>query len=170
MSGQAGSRSKSGYLAFVDLVDLIGIEKLLGVAQINLLADKYVEQIRVDMSVELEVSEDLQRLGKRLAALVRPVLGGQRLENIGDPHYPCLHRHLLPLQSTRITLPVHALVVTPGVLRDFTQMLRPRQRFQHLDGRKDMVIDLVSLLVVERTPGDRKILDFIIGEEIRRHS
>src|SRR6266853_351264 len=81
---------------------------------------------------------------------------------------PRLHRHLLSLQSTRITLPVHALVVTPGVLRNVTQMLRPRQRFQHLDGRNDMVIDLLSLLVVERTPGDRKILDFIIGEEIRR--
>src|SRR5216117_1145245 len=150
MSGQAGSRGKSGYFSFVDLVDLIGVEKLLGVAQIDLLANEYVEQVRVDMPVQPEVPENLERFGKRLAALVRSVLRGQRLENIRDPHDPCLHRHLLPLQSTRITLPVHALVVTPGVLRYVTQMLRPRQRFQHLDGRNDMVIDLLSLHNEER--------------------
>src|SRR5712691_7222889 len=116
MSGQTGSSSKSGYLAFVDLVDLIGVKKLLGVAQVDLVANKYVEQVRVDVPVQLEVSEDLQRFGKRLAALVRPVLGSQRLENIGDPHDPRLYRHLLPLQSARVTLAVHALVVPAGVL------------------------------------------------------
>src|SRR6266704_5779566 len=164
MSGQAGSRGKSGYFALVDLVDLIGVEKLLGVAQINLLADEYVEQVRVDVSVQPEVPENLQRFGKRLAALVRPVLGGQRLENIGDPHDPRLHGHLLALQPTRITLPVHALVVTPRVLRYVTQMLRPRQRFQHLDGRNDMVIDLLLRLVVARTLGAREIVISITGE------
>src|SRR6266545_3617849 len=104
------SRSESRYLALVDLVDLIGVEKLLGVAQVHLPAHKYVEQVRVDVSVQLEVSEDLQRFGKRLAALVGPVLGSQRLEYIGDPHDPRLNRHLLPFQSTSVTLPVHAFV------------------------------------------------------------
>src|SRR6266581_7490138 len=66
ISGQAGSRGKSGYFAFVDLVDLIGVEKLLGVAQIDLLANEYVEQIRVDVSVQPEVPENLERFGKRL--------------------------------------------------------------------------------------------------------
>src|SRR5205814_9518187 len=64
---QVGSSGKSGYFSFVDLVDLIGIEKLLGVAEIDLLADEYIEQVRVDMSVQPEVPEDLQRFGKRLA-------------------------------------------------------------------------------------------------------
>src|SRR5207248_11337689 len=114
MSGQVGSSGQSGYFSFVDMVDLVRIEELLGVAEIDLLADEYIEQVRVDMSVQPEGPEDLQRFGKRLAALVRPVLGGQRLENVGDPHDPRLHRHLFPLQSTRITLPVHALVVTPA--------------------------------------------------------
>src|SRR6266436_1945199 len=73
--GQGGSRSESRYLALVDLVDLIGVEKLLGVTQVDLLANEYVEQVRVDVSVQPEVSEDLQRFGKRFATLVRPVLG-----------------------------------------------------------------------------------------------
>src|SRR5882672_6127115 len=97
--GQAKSRSESRYLGFVDLVDLIGVEKSLGVTQVDLLANEYVEQVRVDVSVQPEVSEDLQRFGKRFAALVRPVLGSQRLENIGDSHDPRLHRHLLQPQS-----------------------------------------------------------------------
>src|SRR5712692_10693366 len=100
----SGISSKSGYFAFVDLVDLIRIEKLLGVAEIDLLADKYIEQVRVDVPVQPEVSEDLQRLGKRLAALVRPVLGGQRLENIGDSHDPRLHRHLLAAEAPGVAL------------------------------------------------------------------
>ena len=49
--GQGGSRSESRYLALVDLVDLIGVEKLLGVTQVDLLANEYVEQVRVDVSV-----------------------------------------------------------------------------------------------------------------------
>src|SRR5207302_8705144 len=111
MSGQVGSSGKSGYFSFVDLVDLIGIEKLLGVAEIDLLADEYIEQVRVDMPVQPEVPEDLQRFGTRLAALVRPVLGGQRREKVGDPHDPRLHRHLFPRQPTTITLPVPRLVL-----------------------------------------------------------
>src|SRR5258706_11323715 len=78
--GQAKSRSESRYLAFVDLVDLNGVDKFLGVAQVDLLANKYVEQVRVDMSVQPEVPEDPERLRKLLAGLIRPVLGGQRLE------------------------------------------------------------------------------------------
>src|SRR5258706_8608648 len=164
--GQAKSRSESRYLGFVDLVDLIGVEESLGVTQVDLLANEYVEQIRVDVPVQPEVSEDPEGLGKRFTALVRPVLGGQRLENIGDSHDPRLHRHLLPLQSTRVALPVHALVVTAGVLRHFGQVFGPRQRFQHLDGGDDVVIDRLSLLAGECTAGDREIPDLVLGEKI----
>src|SRR6266481_3577375 len=120
-----GSRDISRYSALIDIVDLIGVEKLLGVTQVHLPTHKYVKQVRVDVPVQLEVSEDLQRLRKRLAGLVGSVLGRQRLENIGNSHDPRLHRHLLPTEAPRVALSVHALVVAPRVLGHVAQVLGP---------------------------------------------
>src|SRR5256886_10860984 len=99
MSGQMGSSGKSGYFSFVDLVDLIGIEKLLGVAEIDLLADKYIEQVRVDMSVQPEVqseehTSELQSQSNLVCRLLlekkktaeRPRLGGRQ----NGSSYQCL--------------------------------------------------------------------------------
>ena len=45
-------------------------------------------------------------------------------------------------------------------------MLRPRQRFQHLDRGNDVMVDRLALLVGERAFGDRQILDFVLSEKV----
>src|SRR5512132_1769904 len=40
----------------IDLVDLLRVEKLLGILEIHLLTNEYVEQIRIDVAVELELA------------------------------------------------------------------------------------------------------------------
>ena len=58
--GPLGSNCRSssprliaGERRFVHFIDLIGIEKLLRIAQIHLLAHKYIEEIGIDVSVGL---------------------------------------------------------------------------------------------------------------------
>src|SRR5262245_38452848 len=142
-------RSRSGPVAgdarLVDLVDLLRVEEHLGVALVDLALDEHVEQVRVDVAVLLHAAEDLKRLGQRLALLVGTVLGGERLEDVGDAHAARLHRHLLAREALRVALAVHALVVAAGVLGHVGQVLRPRQRLEHLDGRDDVVVDDLAL-------------------------
>ena len=54
MSGIAGNP------ADVDLVDLLRIEKLFRVAEVHAVPDEDVEEVRIDVSVQLEAPEDLQ--------------------------------------------------------------------------------------------------------------
>ena len=117
-----------------------------------------------------ELTEYPQRFRERLAGLVRPVLRGERLEDVGDAHDPGLHRHLLAGQPPRIALSVHALVVAAGVLRNVAEVLRPGQRLEHLDRGHDVVIDDFALLRVERAPRDAEVLDFILRQEVHARS
>ena len=78
LSGPVGSICRSlspglitGKRRLVYLVDLIGIEELFRVPQIDFLAHKDIEQIRIDMSVKFESAEDLQRFSERLAFTCR---------------------------------------------------------------------------------------------------
>ncbi len=80
----------SGDLALVNIVDLLFVEEHLGVAQVHLPAHEDVEQVRVDMAVQPEFAEDLQRLGQGFALLIGPVLRGEGLEDVGDAHDACL--------------------------------------------------------------------------------
>src|SRR6476469_1443830 len=84
----------TGNLREIDFVDLLRVEELLRVAQINLLPNEYVEQVRIDVAIELELAQNGQRFGERLALLVWTILCGQCFEDIGDAHHTCLHRHL----------------------------------------------------------------------------
>ena len=131
-----------------------------------MLAHEDVEQVRIDVAVELELAEDRQRFGQRLALLVGPVLGGERLEDVGDAHDARLHRHLLALQAARIALAVHALVVAAGIFRHVLQVPRPGQRLQHLDGHLDVVVDDLALLLGQRAGADGQILDLVVGQEV----
>src|SRR3954469_13572224 len=88
-------RRVAGDQGFVDLVDLLFVHVLEGELQVDLAADEDVEQVGIDMAVLREVAEDAQRLRQHLALLVRAVLGGQRLEDVGDRHQPRLDRHLV---------------------------------------------------------------------------
>ena len=119
------------------------------------------------MAVEAEFSEDVQRLRQSLALLVGPVFRGERLEDVCDAHDPRLHRHLVPHESFRVALSIHALMVTAGVLRHVLQVARPRQGFEHLDRRDDVMIDDLPLLLGKRAAPDREILKLILGQEAR---
>src|SRR5262245_65978558 len=105
----------AGDLRYVYFIDLVGVEELPGILLVDLLPQEHVEEIRIDVAVQLELAEYGERLGERLALLVRPVLGGERLEDVGDPHAARLDRHLLAGEAARIALAVHALVVAAGV-------------------------------------------------------
>ena len=54
----------------VDVVDLLGLEKLLRVVQVELLADEDVKEIGVDVVIFFHAAEDGQRLGDRHRLLV----------------------------------------------------------------------------------------------------
>ena len=103
--------------------------------------------------------------GNRL--LVRAILRGERLEDVGQAHDARRHRHLRPRQAARMAGAVHVLVVTAGELGDAAQVARVGQRFQHLDRRVDVVVDHRALAVVERAAQDAQVLDLIRGEERR---
>src|SRR5258706_3461894 len=67
----------------VDLIDLLGREEALGVAQVDARAEKEVEQLRVDVPVLLHEAHDLDRLRQRLRFLVGAVAGGEGPERFG---------------------------------------------------------------------------------------
>src|SRR5207248_83583 len=73
-------------LRFVDLVHLLLVEEHLGVASVHLAAHEDVEEVGIDMVIFLHAPEDLERLRQRLALLVGAVFGGERLEDVSDPH------------------------------------------------------------------------------------
>ena len=104
--------------------------------------------------------------GQRLALLVRPVRGGERLEDVGDSHAARLHRHLRPGEPARIALAVHALVVASRVLRHVLEVPRPRQRLEHPDRDVDVVIDDAPLLARQRAGRDRQVFHLVHGEEV----
>src|ERR1051326_3173979 len=91
----------------VNLVNHTGIEILFGVSQIELLPHKDIEEVGIDLAVEFECPQDRERLRQRLAFFVRPVLGSERFENVGDTHAARLHGHLGARQAAGIALAVH---------------------------------------------------------------
>src|SRR5450432_4828117 len=96
----AGARTADSRLVawdalLVHVVDLLGIEELAGVAQVHLVSNEDVEEVGVDVAVFLHAPEDRERIGKRLAGLVWAIPGGERLEDVGDPHHASLDAHLL---------------------------------------------------------------------------
>ncbi len=58
-------------------------------------------------------------------------------------------------------------MMSPGILGDVLQMLRPGQRLQHLDRHLDVVIDDLPLLLRQRAGANCQIDDFVRGQEIR---
>src|ERR1039457_217115 len=105
----AASGAITGNLCLVDAVDLVRIEELFGVPLVYLAPDEHVEQVGIDVAVFLELAQDLQGVGQRLAFLVRSVPSSEGLEDVGDTHDPRLHRHLFAREAARIALSVHAL-------------------------------------------------------------
>ena len=70
------------------------------------------------------------------------------------------------VRPLRIALAVHALVVAAGVLGHVGEVLGPRQRLEHLDGRHDVVVDDLALFVGERAGADGEVLHLVVGQEV----
>src|SRR5690606_13026171 len=105
-------------------IQLLLVEDLLGILFPDTLAQEEFIQVRVNMVIVAHAFQDRQRLGDLHRVLVRTVLGGQRLEDIGNRHHPCRPGHLFPGQATREATAVHLLMVATGVLRHASQLAR----------------------------------------------
>ena len=116
------------------------------------------------MRVGLHVSHDLHGFGEALAFFVRPVLGGQCFEDVGDGHDARGDRHVPGVNALRVAGPIHLLVVPAGVLRNAVQVARERQRLQHLHRFYHMMIDDQSFFVRERPATGAQIVDLVVGE------
>ena len=122
-------------------INLIRVEKVLGIAPIDTLPHEDFEQVGIDVAVAGEFLHDLQSLRQLHAPLIGPVAGRECLEDVRDGHHARLQRHLLTRQAPWIALPIHALVMAAGKLGDIPEMPGPRQRFEHPDRCDDMMID-----------------------------
>ena len=58
--------------------------------------------------------------------------------------------------------------MTAGVFGHVFQVLRPRQLFQHFDGRHDVVIDDGTLFRGQRSGANQQVFQFVIVEHIAR--
>src|SRR5688572_20840407 len=67
----------AGDLGRIHGVDLLGVEELLRVAHVHLVAHEDVEEVGIDVAADLHLAQDRERVGQGLARLVRAVLGGQ---------------------------------------------------------------------------------------------
>ena len=113
----------------------------------------------------LHETHDPQAFRQLLARLVGSIAGGERLEDIGNRHDPCLYRHFLAAQTARVAGAIHFFVMTARILGYVLQVLRKRQRFEHLDGRDDVIVDDLALLVIEGATLDTQVHRFIVGNQ-----
>ena len=101
------------------------------------------------MVVFFHETHDSNGFAEFLGLFVGPIGRGQRLKNIGNGHYPGRHRHVIPLQASRVTGAVHFFMVPARKSRHMAQVLGVGQLFQHDDGLHDVIVDFVPLFVRE---------------------
>ena len=64
------------YRFYIDAIDLLGVEKLLGVTLVDSFSDEYVEQVWINVIIEFHTTQYRQSLRQRHRAFVGPVTGG----------------------------------------------------------------------------------------------
>src|SRR5712692_10939823 len=95
--------------------------------------DENVEKVSVQLAVAGLVFQDVERRISRYCALVRAVLRGEGVVDVGDRHHLRLQRDLLGRQPARITRTVELLVVPISDLGNATHDRGPRNLAQEME-------------------------------------
>ena len=126
--------------------------------------DEAGEQMFVEHALLRLHAQDVDRPLERHGLFVGAVLGGKRVEDVGDRHHPRLDRDRVSGDGARVSTAIQLLVMSVGDFRNPLELTRPGDLLEEAVGVRDVALDLEPLRPVEAALRDREIAHFLVAE------